>query len=70
MATSYPDVTWRDAKIDFEAKNPSDSNKIAFRFKKAVNCLMADGSVRTISKKEKRDVEEPHWSGEDYESIR
>jgi hypothetical protein len=67
---SYPQVTWSEAKRDFSRPTPSESKVIDFRFKKQVNCLMADGGARGYRQKDKNDIEEPNWTGENYDSLR
>ena len=67
--TSYSQVTWKEAMVDFDSKKASESKLVDFRFKKGVNCLMADYSGRSIRLKNGSDVEEPNWTGYDYESI-
>ena len=69
-ATSFPVADWSDADRDFSRTNPADSKVIDFRFKKAVNCLKADGTVESIRHKDRRDVEEPYWTGLGYKDIR
>lgn len=67
---SYGDIPWSDAKRDLSRPSHSDSRVLDFRFKKAFNALMADGSVSSFRHKNRRDVEEPHWTGEEYDRIR
>ncbi|MFT4549982.1 MAG: prepilin-type N-terminal cleavage/methylation domain-containing protein [Verrucomicrobiales bacterium] len=68
---SYSQATWSEAKRDFSRPKASDAKIIDFRFKKGVNCLMADGSARNYRlKNAQREIEEPNWNGFDYDSIR
>jgi len=66
---SYPVVEWQDAQRDFALSSPTASNKLDFRFKHKINCLMADGTV-TGFRQQKNDLEEPNWTGEDYDNLR
>lgn len=67
---SYAQVTWSEAERDFTRPKVADAKVIDFRFKKAVNCLMADGSARNYRQKDGKDIEEPNWTGDDYESLK
>ena len=64
------EVDWSDAKQDFAKSSVEDTTTVEFRFKKAVNCLMADGSIQSIKLKNGDEVEEPNWTGLDYEDLR
>ena len=70
QTVSYPSVSWDEAQKDFANSKTSSADKVDFRFKKAVNCLMADGSARNYRHKDGDDLKRPHWTGEDYDSIR
>ena len=49
---SYGQVTWREANRDFGRPKHTEANVIDFRFKKAMNALMADGSARGFRHKD------------------
>ena len=67
---SFGMADWSDARRDLGRSNPKDSKTIDFRFKKSFNALMADGSTRSFTHKNRKDIEEPHWTGVDFDSIR
>jgi len=67
---AYGHVGWDDASRDLSRGDISDLKQLDYRFKKVLSALMADGSARSFRWKEKGDIEEPHWTGDDYDSIR